>query len=410
VLADLTSDLNQTRLEYAAYQTTLYAAHPALRLQNGAIEPVTLAQAIQALPGADAAFVEFVVTDDKLYTFVSGGGAGQKGPGKVQVFTAPLSRKELTERVQRFRHQLETRDLRFRSSAADLYRLLFGSAAADLSGRRSVIIVPDGVLWELPFQALVNPAGEYLLNNWAISYAPSITAFKAMVEVKHQRGPAPGQTQLLAMGNPASGQREAERVKALYRDQGLGNLPLAETEVRRLGRIYGEEQSHIYIGPEAREGRFKAEAANPNVLHLATHGILNNASPLYSYVLLAGGGEGDAEDGLLEAWELMQIKLNAQLAVLSACETARGRVGAGEGVVGLSWALFVSGVPTTVLSQWKVESDSTSQLMVAFHQNRKNGMSDAAALRAAALGIRKNPAYQHPFYWAPFIAIGAGLQ
>jgi CHAT domain-containing protein/tetratricopeptide (TPR) repeat protein len=407
VLAELTSDLNQTRLQYAGYQTILYAAHPELRLQNGAIEPATLTQATQVLPGVDAAFVEFVVTDEKLYTFVSGGGGEPKDAAAVNVFTSPLSRKELTERVEHFRHQLETRDLRFRSSAVELYKLLFGPAGSDLLRRRRVILVPDGVLWELPFQALVNRSGEYLLDHWSISYAPSITAFHAMVEMKRQRKPAPGQTQLLAMGNPASGPGEAERVKALQ-GRDLGNLPLAETEVRRLGRIYGEKQSRIYIGAEARESRFKAEAAAPDVLHLATHGILNNASPLYSYILLAGDGEGDAEDGLLEAWELMQMKLNAQLAVLSACETARGRVGAGEGVVGLSWALFVAGVPATVLSQWKVASDSTSRLMVAFHQNRQSGMSDAAALRAAALTVRKDPVYQHPFYWAPFIAIGAG--
>lgn len=267
-LADLTSDLNQTRLEYAGYQTILYAAHPQLRLQSGAIEPVTLPQAIQVLPGADAAFVEFVVTDEKLYTFVSGGGAEPKDAATVEVFTAPLSRKELTERVEHFRHQLETRDLRFRSSAAELYRLLFGPAGSDLLRRRRVILVPDGVLWELPFQALVDRSGEYLLDHWAISYAPSITALHAMVEMKRQRQPAPGQTQLLAMGNPASGPGEAERVKALYQDRDLGSLPLAEAEVRRLGRIYGEKQSRIYIGAEARESRFKAEAAAPNVLHL----------------------------------------------------------------------------------------------------------------------------------------------
>ena len=211
------------------------------------------------------------------------------------------------------------------------------------------------------------------------------------------------------MGNPTWGSGEVARVKAVYRDEDLGNLPRAETEVERLGKIYGEDRSHIYIGREARESRFKAEAADTKILHLATHGILNNASPLYSYLLLAGEGNGSSEDGLLEARELLHMKLRAELAVLSACETARGRVGAGEGMIGLSWALFVSGVPTTVLSQWKVESDSTSRLMIAFHQNRRKSMSDADALRAAALTIRKDPAYQHPFYWAPFIAIGAGL-
>ncbi len=112
---------------------------------------------------------------------------------------------------------------------------------------------------------------------------------------------------------------------------------------------------------------------------------------------------------MLEAAELLQLQMRAELVVLSACETARGRFGAGEGMIGLSWALFVSGVPSTVLSQWRVDSDSTTRLMTAFHRNRQNGMSDAQALRAAALTVRKDPAWLHPFYWAPFIMLGAGL-
>jgi CHAT domain-containing protein/tetratricopeptide (TPR) repeat protein len=407
-VSNLSAELERTRLAYSAYETALYAQHPQWRLQSGSIEPVALEQALQLLPRTDAAFVEFVVTDDKVYTFVSGGSKA-RGPAKVRVFTAPVSRKELTDRVQNFRQQLSGRDLGFRTTAAALYKLLLAPAGAELQGKRHVVIVPDGVLWELPFQALVTPAGKYLLEESAISYAPSFTAMKAMVEAKRQRRPASRQVQLLAMGNPAWEGAAGQSVKALYRGQDLGSLPMAETEVRELGRIYGESQSHIYVGKEARESRFKAEAGEPNVLHLATHGILNNASPLYSYLLLAGEGDGSAEDGLLEAKELMRMNLRAELVVLSACETARGRVGAGEGVIGLSWALFVSGVPTTVLSQWKVESESTSRLMVAFHRNRKQGMSDAEALQAAALLIRKDPAYQHPFYWTPFIVIGAGI-
>ena len=108
----------------------------------------------------------------------------------------------------------------------------------------------------------------------------------------------------------------------------------------------------------------KSEASRARILHFATHGILNNASPLYSHLALANGGAG--EDGLLEAWELMQMNLQADLAVLSACETARGRIGAGEGMIGLSWAMFIAGVPSIVVSQWKVESAGTRDLMVNF--------------------------------------------
>ena len=109
-----------------------------------------------------------------------------------------------------------------------------------------------------------------------------------------------------------------------------------------------------------------SEAGQASILHFTTHGALNNASPMYSYLKLAEGGPND--DGLLEAWELMQLDLKAELAVLSACETARGRIGAGEGVIGFSWAMFIAGVPSTVVSQWKVESASTRDLMVNFHR------------------------------------------
>ena len=407
-LKSATADLSRARLDYDAFETALYVQHPDWKLQTGAIEPVKLDELATMMPAADSAFVEFVVTDRKLYTFLAEGGPQPGESRRISVFTAPLSRTELAELVERFRKQLANRDLGFRATAAGLYRTLFGPAGTELSRKRHLIVVPDGVLWELPFQALIDPAGRYLLDDSAVSYAPSLTALKAMLQVKKDQRGIPARTQLLAMGNPAWGS-EIAQVKAVYRDENFGNLPLAETEVERLGRIYGEGRSHVYTGRDARESRFKAEAAESKVLHLATHGILNNASPLYSYLLLAAEGNGSTEDGLLEARELMRMKLHAELAVLSACETARGRVGAGEGMIGLSWALFVSGVPTTVLSQWKVESDSTSRLMIAFHQNRQKNLSDAEALRTAALAIRKDPAYQHPFYWAPFIVIGAGL-
>ena len=397
----LTGELEQARLAYSRHETALYAQHPQWKLQTGAIETVTLAQALDLMPGADAAFIEFVVTDETLYSFVSAG-------EDVRIYSAAVSRSELADRVERFRRQLAERNLGFRSSAAALYRLLLAPAARELRNKRELIIIPDGVLWDLPFQALISPAGRYVLETSSVSYAPSLTALKAMIEVKRGRKQSPAKMQLLAMGNPAWGGSVEQRVKSMYRGQELGNLPLAESEVRRLAGIYGQTRSQVYTGTEARESRFKAEAGNAHVLHLATHGILNDASPLYSYLLLAGEGDGSSDDGLLEAQELLGMQLHAELVVLSACETARGRVGAGEGVIGLSWALFVAGAPSTVLSQWKVESDSTSQLMVAFHRNRESGMSDAEALRRAELAIRKQSAYQHPFYWTPFILIGAG--
>jgi CHAT domain-containing protein len=114
---------------------------------------------------------------------------------------------------------------------------------------------------------------------------------------------------------------------------------------------------------------------------------------------------------LLEAWELMQLDLHADLAVLSACETARGRVGAGEGMIGFSWAMFIAGVPSIVVSQWKVESAGTRDLMVNFHRGLLSPGSTRTkteALRQAALKLLKNPETSHPFYWGGFVLVGDG--
>ena len=404
----LTADLDRARLEYDRFENELYVRHPQWKLHTGAVEPVAIDRALAAIPGSGTAFVEFVLTGEQVIGFVSGSGTREQASAKLKVFTVPVSQDQLAQQVRRFEQQLAARDLSFRSTATTLYRLLIAPAGVDFQHERHLVLVPDGILWELPFQALVSPEGRYLLDQCAVSYAPSLTALQIMAEVRQRRREHPAAAPLLAMGNPAR-RAAAGRANPLDRDDNSGELPLAEKEVRSLGRVYGEP-SRIYVGAQARETRFKAEAGDARVLHLATHAVLNNASPLYSYLRLADEPDNGAEDGILEARELLRMNLHAELAVLSACETARGHVGGGEGVIGLSWSLLVSGVPAMVVSQWKVESESTSAFMVAFHQNRKKSSSDAAALQAAALHLRQNPAYRHPFYWAPFIVIGAGLE
>jgi CHAT domain-containing protein len=128
---------------------------------------------------------------------------------------------------------------------------------------------------------------------------------------------------------------------------------------------------------------------------------------MYSYLIMSPGVAG--EDGLLEAWEIMQLDLKADLVVLSARETARGKVGAGEGMIGLTWALFVAGSPATLVSQWKVDSAATKQLMLDFHRNlrgSKTRATKAEALRQAALKMLRTSEYHHPFNWASFVIVG----
>jgi CHAT domain-containing protein len=191
------------------------------------------------------------------------------------------------------------------------------------------------------------------------------------------------------------------------------SLPQATAEVRELGKLYGANSADVFVGAEASERRWKEAAPRYRILHLATHGVLNANNPLFSYLKLGRGTDG-AEDGMLEAREILDLDLRAELAVLSACETARGEFRGGEGVVGMSWALMMAGTPTVVVSQWKVESAGTTQLMLALHRNLHRGLSaapmagKAEALRRAAMELAADPRYRHPFYWAGFTILGNG--
>jgi CHAT domain-containing protein len=151
---------------------------------------------------------------------------------------------------------------------------------------------------------------------------------------------------------------------------------------------------------------FGNDASGYTVLHLATHGVLDEASPLYSHLVLSRSPDGE-EGGRLEAWEIMRMKLDADLVVLAACETGRGRIAPGEGMIGMMWALFAAGARSMVVSQFRVESRSATSLLVAFHTRvAGGGDSKAAQLRAAALTLLHNPKYGHPYYWSGFILVG----
>lgn len=411
-LNDLEQSLEAARHDYEAFEAVLYTTHPELKVRRGEQRALQLAQVAEIVPDIKTTILEFVVTDERTYLFVLTKSSGQT-TADLKVYPIEIKRKELTDRVEGFRRALAERDPAFKEPARKLHDLLLAPARAQLRGRNVLIVVPDDALWELPFQALQSTPNRYLLEESAISYAPSLSVLYEMKQQQKQGGAA-GDTTLLAFGNPIFGDVAAERTKATLRSGTKPEpLPEAEKEVKMLAEIYGLARSRVYTGAEAREELAKTEAGKFRVLHFATHGVLNNASPMYSHLLMSQSGSG--EDGLLEAWEIMKLDLKADLVVLSACETARGRVGAGEGMIGLTWALFVAGSPATLVSQWKVESLATKELMLDFHRNlrmnpgsRPAQSAKAEALRQAALKLMKSATYSHPFYWASFVVVGDG--
>ena len=356
-----------------------------------------------------AALLKFVVTKDETFLFVLNGNDEEISP---QVFRVDLPRDQLNKRASSFRSLIADRGLDWQNPARALYASLLQESESTWKNSQRLIIIPDGALWDLPFQTLQDANKRCLIEDHAISYAPSITFLtRIRTSTSHENKNAP---RLFAVANPSLGavakRSGSEKILVSSGPQLMGEiwqpLPEAEKQLAQLKQLYRSPACVALTGPDARESTFKNRAGDFDIIHLATHGVLNDHAPLYSYLLMSQENLAADEDGLLEAWELMQMKLHARLAVLSACETARGKISEGEGVIGLSWALLAAGCSSEVVSQWKVDSASNTDLMLEFHRRYRNGEDAAEALRAASLALAKNPRYRHPFYWAPFVAIG----
>ncbi|MGH9440941.1 MAG: CHAT domain-containing protein [Thermoanaerobaculia bacterium] len=395
----LSHELDSVRVALETLREELFLKYPTLRARR-VPEVDVLASLPERIP-ADAAAIEYVVRDQCTYAFTA-----RHGPSGMEfrVVEIPLARSEITRRVEALANAVASRDPGFAHSARDLYDLLLSPVEPDIRGVRQLAIVPDGALWRVPFSVLRNRSGRAMIEQVAIYRTPSLSSLPLRSGAPRRRE----KPRLLAFGNPTISGRTADRIAAVERGPELGPLPDAEDEVRAIGRLYGSGRSEVRVGTEAREHVFKEEAGRFDVIHLATHGLLDDGAPMYSSVVLgAAAGEQD-EDGLLEAREIADLSLHADLVVLSACQTGRGMFHAGEGIIGLSWALLAAGTPTAVVADWKTDSVATSRLMVDLHRRLLAGDGKAEALRGAELSLRRDPRYAHPYYWAAFEVVGDG--
>lgn len=332
---------------------------------------------------ADTAVVSYTVTDEECLAFVF-------RPHRIQpkIFIIPKDDKILIEKIRRFRAGLLKFDPAFKSQAGELYTLLLKNLEGEIGDAKNLIIIPDGALWELPFQTLITSEKKYLIERYGISYAPSLGF------LMHLEPPlSPGKkSQFLAFANSMP-----------------SRAPLLETEkeVDAVGKHYGK--TSVFKSLAATETRFKALAPNAAQIHLAVHGEINSFNPFDSALLLTPTTK---EDGRLTVSEILEMNLSANLVVLSSCDTSNGQVISGEGLLSLSWAFLASGVNDVVAAQWAVEEKATANLMVDFYRIlNKNSKSPAAALRQAQIESLKLPApFNHPFYWSGFVVIGKSNQ
>jgi CHAT domain-containing protein len=380
---------------YEAFLQQLYTVHPELKKLRGGSPVPTEADLAALVSAPGSAVVEFLCRQDELLIFVVTAGRDARRP-HISVHRIPISRADIAIRTEKYRAMLEARDPGFRTESRALYELLLGPAVADLRGKTKVRLIPDGPLWMLPFQALTDHTGRYWIENATIAWAHSITFLRDQKALR-AKSDLGGKGDVLLVGDPA--RLDSQRV------------PLLADQARRIAALYEPSRPLALTGSEATEAAFRTAAAGAKVVHVAAHGVVDPVNGLHSRVLLAPSAKGEkqggtSDDGWLEAWELMQMKLDADLVVLSACETGRGKAADGEGLLGLTWAVFVSGARSAVVSQWRVESTSTTDLMVGLHERLRKGVAGDEALRGSVLALMKNPNYRHPMYWAPFIYSG----
>ncbi|MBW4582013.1 MAG: tetratricopeptide repeat protein [Tildeniella nuda ZEHNDER 1965/U140] len=310
---------------------------------------------------------------------------GVRDRGDIVVSLTPEKEQELREQRDRALRQL--------------HQLLIEPIADLLLKNENdrVIFMPQGELFLVPFPALLNAQNQPLITQHTILTAPSIQT----LDLTHKTAQAlpKGNRPALVVGNPAM-----PTVTTIIGNPPHKLAPLAgsETEAKAIAK---QLNTQAITGNDAKKDAIVQKMQNAGIIHLATHGLLDGfKGDTPGAIALAPNGTNQPNDGLLTSGEIFDLKLNANLVVLSACDTGRGDI-TGDGVIGLSRSLFVAGVPSVIVSLWKVPDDSTAFLMTEFYRNwRERKLDKAQALRKAMLSTRDK--YPQPLNWAAFTLIG----
>lgn len=291
------------------------------------------------------------------------------------------------------------RDLaKLRGHSKALFATLFGALSSRLEPGQRLIVVPDGLLHYLPFEALIHNQ-RYLVEDHEISYSPSASL---LVQPQDSRDKADtgDRMELLAFGDPIFGPSARA-----FRGFKLPRLPRTRDEVQQIARLFPPDRTRLYLGKASSEGAVKRESLRRyRRLHFATHSLIDETSPSRSAVVLTLDPD---EDGFLEVSEISELDLDCDLVVLSACQTGRGQLLSGEGILGLTRAFLHAGARAVVVSHWNVSDISTARLMEHFYRQLTTGYSNAAALRATKLQmLNSDKETRHPYYWASFVMVG----
>jgi CHAT domain-containing protein len=395
-------------------------------VQKQVLDPETLL--LEYSLGEQKSFL-WAVTPDSIKTY--------QLPNRAVV--EPLTRRVyelLTERnqsvanetLEQRRQRLETADAEYLKAAASLSQIILGPAAAELKNKR-LLIVSDGVLQFVPFAGLPDPTNARpLMVDHEIVTAPSTAVVALLRQETTNRKRAPktlavfadpvystNDPRVLIAKRAHAAQEEKTSGAAAVRSAseiGLGDLRrlrFSRQEADAITRYATNDLKLEAVDFQAnRTLATSAELSQYQIVHFATHGLINNTHPELSGVVLSLVDEkGRPQNGFLRLYDLYNLKLSADLVVLSACQTALGKEIRGEGLVGLTRGFMYAGAPRVVASLWQIDDRATAEFMKRFYEGMLGQkLRPAAALRAAQASMSKDPRWQQPHYWAAFTLQG----
>lgn len=407
---DLQKRLQTARAAYADFRQKVFSASPGLKVSRGDLTPLKLDDVRSLITDTSTALLEYTITENNTYLFVltvdRTAARAPQGIRQTEInlkfYPLEIRRDELATRVRYFQQLLTSRDDNFHELSRELYELLLKPAEDQIGLKTKFVVVPDGILWHLPFEALQPADDLYVVDNVQVSYAPSLSALR---EMRKQRVPVGRLNSLLiAYGNPELSQAFKNRFELAYAGMKLESTAEQEEDLKRIATSYGT--SRLYVGPQASEERMKSDISRARIVHFAGPMVLDDTSPMSSFMGLSSAT--GQQDGFFQIREVMDLQSTSELVVAPTAQQSTGFTG--DAAVGFSWAWFVAGTPATLVSRWKVESPSLSTFLTGFYSSIKPAnrppVSKTRALRQSVLALRRSPDHHHPYYWAGFAMIG----
>ena len=354
------------------------------------------------------AIVEYAFCSDSLYIFL----VNKKS---AQVFAQ--SSKGLEDKVLAFRNRIGRIDstsytqqgmIEYVRSSSGLYNCLIKPIENQIKGKQ-LIIVPDGVLTLIPFEALVVndsiPARcDYALPDYFVKHNTLSYAYASSLYLMQQTVKSPQCKGVLAFA-PEYGKGKPSKLRSAVTYKDLKPIPGTQKEAENVVSAFG---GSYYIGSQADEETFREKSGEGKILHLAMHTIIDNQEPLYSKLAFTQGVDS-INDGFLNAFEIYGLKLRSPLVVLSACNSGYGKLMKGEGLVSLSRAFLFAGCPSMVFTLWSIADNSTVSIMNDFYINLNSKEQVNSALQKAQIKYinESDSRMSHPYYWSAFLHSGS---